>query len=429
MFGAEGRKINRVSKLAAQARGLPPDRALPLLLEARALGDELLAMDPGDPGRLRATGSLLYNLGGALTQAGRPEEAVTVLEEAEECYAPLPGTEHLIADVQCRRATALAAGGRGASAVVTADEAVHRYLRLEAYEDDSPYYADLARVLVMNARVLHACGDPDLAVAAADEAIGMYTGYGQGATFDITQENLNYLVMALEVVAEALTVREPDRAAGADESIVALLDGSAYTADLARACARLGQRGGGAAQASRARELNARQAAEALSRLREPGRPALAESLAAAGAAGELGSLVTSGETMPIISGRVGGDPSLAAEAGRRLAGYATRLLRTDPQHGQRLALEAHYLFAFASRSNAPELRYAFWETGQVWAGLLADATRSFAEAGDKRMALDLVGWLAGVMRNLGPLALADPGAARLVAQWEELIRRTTAGR
>lgn len=66
--------------------------------------------------------SSLYTLGSLRTEAGQPPAAIAALDEAERCYVTLgevgylPDVRALVADVGLRRAVALAADGRGASA-------------------------------------------------------------------------------------------------------------------------------------------------------------------------------------------------------------------------------------------------------------------------------------------------------------------------
>ncbi len=80
------------------------------------------------------------------------------------------------AQMRARRGLAKAALGQAASAIVDADRAVLAYLEATGGDLDHPLVRDLARVVSVNAVVLARHGDPDLAVASADAALGYY-GY------------------------------------------------------------------------------------------------------------------------------------------------------------------------------------------------------------------------------------------------------------
>src|SRR5699024_739023 len=120
----------------------------------------------------------------ALLTAGRPEQAARALDEAEQAYGRLSprrfAVADRIADVQARRALAYGLAGAGGSAIVDAHAAAVHYRRANGDDPGGPRSLDLARVLAVNADVLAAYGDPDLAVSSADLAVRRSLQHGGG---------------------------------------------------------------------------------------------------------------------------------------------------------------------------------------------------------------------------------------------------------
>ncbi|OLT33788.1 hypothetical protein BJF79_07770 [Actinomadura sp. CNU-125] len=106
---------------------------------------------------------------------GRADAALGLLETAEEACRAAPAARlGLLLDVLRCKGEAQAAAGRGASAVLTLDEALTGYDAAAATGPLSPLFLDYGRALVVNADVLRRFGDPDLAVASADGAVRQY---------------------------------------------------------------------------------------------------------------------------------------------------------------------------------------------------------------------------------------------------------------
>lgn len=92
--------------------------------------------------------------------------------------------------------------------------------------------------------------------------------------------------------------------------------------------------------------------------------------------------------------------PLLASE----FAELATKLMPLDSAAGIRLALEAHFMFAGASKMQVRAMRYNLHIHGPVWARLLLTCSRRLAESGDFPMALDTAAWAGATAEALAPL-------------------------
>ncbi|GIG55867.1 hypothetical protein Lfu02_02390 [Longispora fulva] len=383
--------------------------AVPVQREALGLARELVVARPDDATFRQGLASILYGMGSTLTDAGHADEAVRLLDECQAIYEQLAVPEAYMADVCARRARAYSVAGRGVSAVLDADEAVVRYTRLDARDPDGAHALDLARVLTLAAVVQHRVGDQDLAVAAADEAIFAYT---RGPAVPRTGPvDFHYLMMALEVVAEAHTIAgRAALATDADDSLISLLENRG-TGQVAGALARLGLRQGDPVLTGRAREIDAAGAAEAVARVTAARLPTFADALTAAGIGALFQDLVANAQRSPTQSGRVNSDPRLALMNASALAPHAVRMLdgeAVDPGPGLRLALETHYLFVFASKGGEANLRYNFSAFGPDWARVVSGAASAFHRRGDTALAQDLTGWLAGITLRLEPFLDGD---------------------
>jgi tetratricopeptide (TPR) repeat protein len=363
-------------------------RAVELQGEAAALTRELTAKYPGDMRHAQSLGAILYSLGAYLTTAQQPEEAVKVLNECEQVYLNLQETSSridvLLADVAARRGVAHAVLGKGASAVVDLQSAVQSYHARGSSEPTDPHYFDFARVLAINADVLRAFGDPDLAVASADWAIVLYVNESARAnrSVDAALHPL-YLRRAVDV---AVMIH---KANGRE--------------DVARTASEIGQRTGGLLSletlASRADSLSLTltlTVARALERA--------AQLLGHERVEDELIEVCTPQRELvnqnffPLQ--RSNATPEVFAQT---LAELAIDLLALDPKPGMRLGLEAHYIFAGASRLQTLPMRYQFSDFGIPWARVLLACSRQMVTEGNRVMAMDLAAWAGGVAGQLSP--------------------------
>ncbi len=154
----------REGDLLRRARAAESAGDLATAIEGRLAAADLRRRSGSGP----ELGEVLYDLAGTLLRDGRADDAVAALDEAEDAYGLVPSLRcaDRVADVQVRRAVGYGLAGAGASAVVDAQSAVlhHR----------GGKQRDLARALAVNADVLAAYGDPDLAVASADLAVRLF---------------------------------------------------------------------------------------------------------------------------------------------------------------------------------------------------------------------------------------------------------------
>ena len=393
-------------------------------------------------------------LGTVLSQArtlageGRYDESITRLLQAEQEYLSLAhgaGDDTYLADLWVLRGMAQSSRGYGASAVLDLDAGVQVF---GAAADDYPL--ELATALALNASVLEDYGDPDLAVRSADAAIGLFLRHQdrldegpEGAT------NAHHLCLAARVAgdvhagagrldiaqrADEIAVRTADRLADSDSETDQVL--------LVEAMTRRALRLRAAGQPDEARPLFRAAidadlaAAEAVSeKLSRPRRPTLAEALAAldessVGDGDERSAQVLTALTegtgeVPLVapSGRCALES--ATGAARQLAALAgPALTATDGSEddvlpgaaGRRVGLEAHYLFAIASRYGARAMRFELGEHGPVWARLLLDLSAAFERDGDARLAMDMAAWGGGLANSLLPFGARDPQTKALAA-------------
>lgn len=177
----------RISALLADVhrqvgRGRPAE-AIAIQREAATEARKLAARFPDDLRLRQGLASVLYNLGSMLVSTGDVAAAVPELDDCLDLYESLSDAVAdaglLCADVRARRGLARAVLGQAASAIVDADAAVVAYLRATAGDPDHLLGGEVARVLSENAVVLARHGDPDLAVASADAALGYYASAAQ----------------------------------------------------------------------------------------------------------------------------------------------------------------------------------------------------------------------------------------------------------
>lgn len=363
----------------------------------------LVADDAADDRDDQALGSVLYDLGESLTAADQPEEAVAALDEAEDVYLSLPADRFpvpdLVADVQARRGTAYGMAGAGASAMVDAQSAVVHYRRVSSGDLDDPGHRDLARVLAINADVLAAYGDPDLAVGSADQAVRLYLR--QATAINAAPDAGVHVAHLRRAVAIAVAVH----AAHGRE-------------DLAEQAASIDRRIDAGQQPLRT---------VLAERLRSPKPPELRVTVASALAGAHRrgrdvpwigdrpvvrpaveAELVVPLDRVLTALGTGSGSADAAARLGRTLAGLAADLLQADPDGGCRLGMEAHTLLAGASRLESAALRYQLPVYGPPWAAVLLACSRRAELDRDPALALDLAAWAGGVAEQLFPATLVD---------------------
>jgi tetratricopeptide (TPR) repeat protein len=413
-----GRDASRVGDLAAAVDARAAAAAL-----LRELADE------------EALGRALYDLAGSLIDAGRPAEAIAVLDEAEEACGR--GPEERIADVQARRAIAYGLTGAGASAVVDAQSA------LLAHRDggDGAGGRGLARVLAVNADVLAAYGDPDLAVASADLAIRLFlTGTGAGARGGTGRAGARARAGARDRTRDGTRAGARARGATGARAGAARADDGDRATELRRAAAvaiavhtahgRTGLADQAATVARRSGGL-AGVATVLARRQRSAHPPVLAVTVATALDAARqrldrqpprIGDravvrpavdveLLTPLDRVLVPLGPGGRSADAAARLGGTLAGIALELLPLDADRGVRLGLEAHALLAGASRLESEALRHQLPRLGPTWAAVLVACSRRAEADRDPALAMDLAAWAGGVAEQLFPATLVDRGA------------------
>ncbi|GAB4425779.1 MAG: hypothetical protein OHK0015_06070 [Chloroflexi bacterium OHK40] len=416
--------------------------ALQQYQEALIIARELARTHPDDHLHSQAMASMLYSMASALTACNQPAAAVTALEESEQQYRALDAAgvlqaAPLVADVQARRGFAQHVRGYGASAVLDLDAAVVAYRSLYSGRDNDPLALDLARVLAMNAAVLRAHGDPDLAVAAADAALRLYLS--RAAAVNRTPAvalHATYTLMAANVASEIHAAhRRMDLAFAADEIAVhtarSLLprntgrDRSALALALTRKGLHL-RASNRPAEAgpllNEGHRLDSAAAQQAIAHWEEvqagvaPIQITVATALAAA--AKDLGtervpaslasSLIRPTREVVLFSPFDRCSPQQAHTYARQLAEISVALLPAKREEGLRLGLEAHYLFAIASREQSSAMRYQLNVYGPPWVRTLLACSKTYEAEGQLSMALDLAAWGSGVVQNMLPARVLD---------------------
>jgi tetratricopeptide (TPR) repeat protein len=389
--GPRRRRVDAdVARLLRRAQAAVRDGRFTVAAAAqRAAADAVrAAARPGDARADHALGQVLCELGESLLSGGQPEDAVRVLDEAEEAYERLPRrfpVGDLVADVQIRRAVAYGLAGSGASAVVDAQSAVlhHRDRRGDPRGS--------ARALAVNADVLAAYGDPDLAVGSADRSIRLYLARDVDDPADVAQ--LRRALAVAIAVHSAQGRHDLAEQAGAVARRVGGLAGPAPTV--------LGTQ-------TRAPVL-AVTVATALeaARLRLDRQPPRIGDRTVVRPAVDA-ELVVPLDRLLVPLGPGDRAADTAARLGGTLAWMAAQLLPLDPVGGARLGLEAHALLAGASRLESATLRHQLPVLGPAWAAALLTCSRWAEAERDPALALDLAAWAAGVAEQLFPATLVD---------------------
>jgi hypothetical protein len=321
-----------------------------------------------------------YDRAGTLLDQGRPDEATVVPDEAEEESGRRP-------DGQVRRALADGLAGAGASALVEAQSAVldHRGGRRR----------ELARALAVNADVLAAYGDPDLAVASADLAIRLFL---RGRRLRADREELR---RALAVAVAVHTAHGRHDLAGQAGAVARRIGGLVGPAPTVLEIRRP--------------SLDVTVAA-ALARLGRP--PPLIGDRSVVRPAVALELLVPLDRVLAPLGSAAGGRAAdAAARLGRTLAALAIELLPADGAAGGRLGLEAHALLAGASRLGSELLSRQLPTFGPSWAAALLACSRRAEADRDHGLALDLAASAAGVAGQLFPATLVDHETRAVAAE------------
>jgi hypothetical protein len=459
MTRTDSRRERQVLKSLRQAqdsaRAGRLDEALAFQANAIELSRALAERFPDDPRHSESIASALYGQASMLARTGRPADAVEALGESEQLYRSItglvgiPDTAPLIADVGARRALALAADGRGGSAVPEAEAAVAFYEQYEQAATNADVAMsrrrDLARVCATNAEILTRFGDPDVAVASADRALRLYLSRERTPTrFAIDPGDVGYLVTAASVAAtihgwhgridvslaaaqlalqfaDLATLRDPLRTISARVDRTTLQGRADFGQAVATALRDRADPGGPQARSAGGDDaLTAASIIGVLRKIATSRMPApsagserlttLAQALGQAGHA-ELGSDIIAPALDCAITTPAGRcSPELAPGYARRLAELAVSVLPGALADGVRIGLEAHYLYAAASSAQVPAMRYQFAEFGPAWARVLLACSAAFEHDGDLRMALDLASWAAGTAMQLAPLAPLNSG-------------------
>ena len=105
--------------------------------------------------------------------------------------------------------------------------------------------------------------------------------------------------------------------------------------------------------------------------------------------------------------------PQLVPAFAQELADVGVALLPTRRAEGLRLALEAHYLFAAASRMRTLAMRVNLSSFGGSWARALLACSRVYEEMGQLGMALDLASWSGGLALQMMLVIGAERGLIR----------------
>lgn len=395
----------------ARSRG-DADGAITLRREVVARARALAERFPNDPRHEQAAAASLYAIGAMALEGYRPAEAIEALDESRELYEALGSRGALaslpfVCDVRARRARALAALDRGASAVVDADGAVRGYWTLiEGVADDHPHHLGLARVLTAAALIQYQFGDPDLAVGAADTAIRIYLARA---------ESINRspdMVEHAAYMTDAVMVAQRVHAAHSRK-------------DLAEAASNLLEQ---LVPLDEHRSLVAARLPRPHPALVAPGG-SLPRTLAHVLAAHDSGDLAQQ-TTRPAVecairvpSERAPG--RLAYLAGLQLAGLVDTV--SAPADRLRVGLEAHWVLAAASEQQTYEMRYSFEPAGLAWMQALLACSSLLEDARDVAFALDLMSWAVGVAQQLTPHMFTNRSTANAVHDCHERYARLLA--
>jgi hypothetical protein len=362
---------------------------------------QMVADDPANTGIASRLVAMLLRLGQWQLRAGRPTEALDLLNEAEMRGMRLGEEDtELINDVVIHRGFARAALGADLSAIDDVQRAVMTSMRWALRDRRSNSRAlGAARVVGLAAAVLMDIGaDPDLAYGAADMAIATYEERlpRERGQWSIPPEDIASVVSAARVAATTHAAAgrgdlvEPVRAIATE-----LMGGGwpDFDAEVAKVRAR----------------------------------PTLAQALLTAGR-DDLATLLTvpipTVGVLPYVP-EMRGPPGLRAAFAPELAGFlptfASELSLVQAGHlppstRMLLGLEAHAMFAAASKAEeAMGMRYRFGDFGPYWARAVLACARLMKVSGQRDGARDAIGWLVSICAQLQGFMYIDPGTRDLV--------------
>jgi hypothetical protein len=471
--------VDEAEALRGQPGGVP--RALRLLERASDIVAVLASEYPEDLRHLRQLGSMQYTLAAIQRQTGGFQESLAACDVAEQAYralgerSPETDVDALLADVRVRRAMAHAAAGNAASALSEGTAGLSIWLGLTGEPDTSPRRLDLARVLSMNAVILARWGDPDLAVASADQAIRIYIADRPTATqFALPSVHHRYLGWACAVAGSRHAQHgRIDVALYAANLRLRLFDAAAHP-EVDRAHAQLDalpeqrQRAFGQRVAERLRQVSAPTRALTVGPMFPPDpdldevveimthlgdlaetplgrqlglrpvqppaplqrltlRAALERCTTGGIAPGRDVDGLLSRLTAPALDCTILSPAHRTGMRGNPMAAYQLAMLvpparDLDPIVALRLALEAHAMLAFADENRHPAIRT---DRGQLikpaWATALLTGSRIAAGLNLTSLALDLAAWACGVAESVAPFAILDTDLAaqiRAVIHW-----------
>jgi hypothetical protein len=368
--------------------------------EGCRLGRQMVADDPANTRIASRLAAMLCMLGQWQLAAGRPAEALGSLNEAETRGKRLgEQATQLIADVVIQRATARAELGAPLSAIEDVQRAVMASMRWALRDRDSRAL-DAARVAGIAATVLlHIGADPDLAHGAADMAIATY------------QERLP------RVRGQWSIPPEHTAAVGSAARVAAVTHAAAGRGDLAepvRVIATQLTDGGWPEFDAEVVKVRA--------------RPTLAQALLMTDR-DDLATLMTVPiptvgvlPYVPEMRGAPGLRATFAPELAEFLPTFGSELSKVQAGDLPRparmlLGLEAHAMFAAASRAEVMGLRYRFGDLGPHWARAVLACAGLMNVSGERADVRDAIGWLTGICGQLGPFAIIDSAARDLVVE------------
>lgn len=331
----------------------------------------------------------------------------------------------MIADVQLRRAGAFALQRRGASAIVELDSAVTAYIQLTGGGPS----LDLARALSRNGLFLALFGDPDMAVGSADQALRIYlTTQKQGGPLQIRAEDAGYLNQAA-ACAGIIHLRFGRQDIGLAAAQLGLqFDAAEADASLVRSALQK-LNSGAQMDAQTVAKINQILSQRLGSDYYARGQSAapddlpsttLASALAASGAdvdGGLAQALTRPARECKLLIPTQRCPLPVAPIYAAKLAAIAVKMMSAMPAAGIRIGLEAHYLFAAASRAQTTEMRHGFADFGVPWAQVLLACSMAFEAYKDTAMALDLASWAGGVAQQLAPFAAINADAASVARE------------
>lgn len=374
-----------------------PAAAVDRYQRACALVREMIEAEPQDPDSTQQLASMLYTLGEWMLEREDLPAAVEALNEAEALYRELgEQAAQQAADVVIRRARVHMAARQPLSAVADAQQAVTACLDWAANDDlaDSRRL-DAARVVAIAADVQLLSGsDPDLAVAAADWALQSYlAGQHVGDEFAVPSGHILAFRNAAWVAAVVHTAAGRTDLANAARSLLTSASGRAQS-DIGDMVAHV-----------------------------RTSQPTLTQVLDQADRR-DLAQVLTAPATdIRILVPAMRCHPQLAPVHAQALGDLQGRV--TDRAEVL-LGLEAHALFAAASRLQVPTMRYQFGDFGQSWAAAVLNLGQRMAEQDEAAAAVDAAQWLSAIIGQLAPYTiLADSTAhstAMACSHWQHSV-------